>query len=74
MSDQSSSSLHDGMSVRNRNLRACYSQLTDYIRKWRARQGIKAGSQQTFVPICFAFGEAFQFDWSEEGLMVGGVY
>ena len=62
------------MSVRNRNVRACYSQLTDYIRKWRAQQGIKAGSQQTFVPLCFALGEAFQFDWSDEGLMVGSVY
>ena len=62
------------MSVRNRNVRECYSQLTDYIRKWRAQQDIKAGSQQAFVPLCFAFGEAFQFDSSEEGLMVGGLY
>jgi hypothetical protein len=24
--------------------------------------------------MSFEFGEAFQFDWSEEGLLVGGVY
>lgn len=23
---------------------------------------------------CFAWGEAFQFDWSEEGLVVGGLW
>ena len=27
-----------------------------------------------FVPLHFEMGEAFQFDWSEEGLVVGGVY
>lgn len=27
-----------------------------------------------FVPLTFALGEAFQFDWSEEGLVVGGIF
>jgi hypothetical protein len=26
------------------------------------------------VPLSFELGEAFQFDWSEEGLLIGGVY
>jgi hypothetical protein len=26
------------------------------------------------VPLSFALGEAFQFDWSEEGLLIGGIY
>jgi hypothetical protein len=25
------------------------------------------------VPLRFAWGEAFQFDWSEEGIVIGGV-
>jgi hypothetical protein len=29
---------------------------------------------KAFVPLSFEWGEAFQFDWSEEGLVVGGVY
>jgi hypothetical protein len=29
---------------------------------------------RAFVPLSFELGEAFQFDWSEEGLMVGGIY
>ena len=49
----------------------CYSRVTDFIRAWRvgASKEIKA-----FVPLKFDLGEAFQFDWSEEGMVVGGVY
>ena len=25
------------------------------------------------MPLAFELGEAFQFDWSEEGLFVGGI-
>lgn len=44
-----------------------YSRVTDFIRAWRsdAGKGVKA-----FVPLRFELGEAFQFDWSEEGLVV----
>lgn len=30
--------------------------------------------KQVWVPLKFDLGEAFQFDWSEEGLVVGGIY
>ena len=48
-----------------------YTRVTDFIRAWRsdAGKGVKA-----FVPLKFDLGEAFQFDWSEEGLVVGGIY
>ena len=26
------------------------------------------------MPLSFENGEAFQFDWSEEGMLVGGVF
>ena len=48
-----------------------YSQLTAFIRDWRDR-GSK--TPHAFVPLKFELGEAFQFDWSEEGLVVGGIY
>ncbi len=50
-----------------------YSRLTDFIRAWRDKQG-KLVSTHAFVPLAFELGEAFQFDWSEEGLVVGGIY
>ncbi|MDP2369583.1 IS21 family transposase [Rhodoferax sp.] len=48
-----------------------YTRVTDFIRAWRSRAGkdIKA-----FVPLKFDLGEAFQFDWCEEGMVVGGIY
>jgi hypothetical protein len=46
--------------------------LTDFIRGWREQEG-KAASK-AYVPLSFELGEAFQFDWSEEGLLIGGVY
>ncbi|MFM7332123.1 MAG: IS21 family transposase [Brachymonas sp.] len=48
-----------------------YSRVTDFIRAWRASAD---KSVRAFVPLKFELGEAFQFDWSEEGLLVGGIY
>ena len=50
-----------------------YTRLTDYIRAWRDEQG-KVGATSAFVPLSFELGDAFQFDWSEEGLVIGGIY
>ena len=43
-----------------------YTRLTDFIRAWRRPQG-EAAVGKAFVPLAFELGEAFQFDWSEEG-------
>jgi transposase len=51
----------------------CYSRVTDFVREWRAGEG-QSIATTAFVPLKFALGEAFQFDWSEEGLAVGGIY
>ena len=48
-----------------------YSRVTDFIRQWRGTEGKKP---HAFVPLTFELGEAFQFDWSEEGMVVGGIY
>jgi transposase len=50
-----------------------YTRLTDFIRAWRQGEG-QGVSTTAFVPLVFEMGEAFQFDWSEEGLVVGGIY
>jgi transposase len=50
-----------------------YSRVTDFIRAWRQGEG-QGVSTKAFVPLSFEMGEAFQFDWSEEGLVVGGIY
>ena len=49
-----------------------YSRVTDFVRAWRQGEG-QSVSTNAFVPLTFELGEAFQFDWSEEGLVVGGI-
>jgi transposase len=49
-----------------------YSRVTAFVRRWR-----EAGGQtlaKAYVPLRFELGEAFQFDWSEERLLIGGVW
>lgn len=49
-----------------------YSILTDYVRHWR--HDSSTCSRSAYVPLKFALGEAFQFDWSEEWLVIGGIH
>lgn len=49
-----------------------YTLVSDFVRAWRRQAG--AATPQAFVPLTFGLGEAFQFDWSEEGLVIGGVW
>ena len=59
--------------IKEAGYEGCYSRVTDFIREWRANEG-SSSAKNAFVPLTFALGEAFQFDWSEEGLVVGGIY
>jgi transposase len=49
-----------------------YSRVTEFVRRWRAEGG--QAKVKAYVPLRFALGEAFQFDWSEERLVIGGVW
>ena len=59
--------------IRDTGFGGSYSRVTEFVRRWRIEAG-QPGSIRAFVPLHFALGEAFQFDWSEEGLVVGGIY
>lgn len=50
-----------------------YSRVTEFIRSWRTEAGAVT-ARSAYVPLSFAWGEAFQFDWSEEHLWIGGVW
>lgn len=49
------------------------TRVTDFIREWRRGEG-QSVATTAFVPLAFELGEPFQFDWSEEGRVVGGIY
>jgi transposase len=50
-----------------------YTVLCDFIRHWREKAGANVPTQ-AFVPLKFELGDAFQFDWSEEALVIGGIW
>ena len=52
--------------------RGDYSRVTEFVRSWRSDGG--EALVKAFVPLKFELGEAFQFDWSEEHLVIGGVW
>ena len=51
-----------------------YDRVAAFARNWRQRQreADNRASKGTYVPLVFAPGEAFQFDWSEDWAYVGG--
>ncbi len=48
-----------------------YTQFSQFIAQWRKQVG--SAPLRAFVPLKFDLGEAFQFDWSEETIMLGGI-
>ncbi|WP_338116164.1 IS21 family transposase [Thiocystis violacea] len=43
------------------------------LRRWRSPpEAVRRVGGGPFVPLTFAPGEAFQFDWSEDGVVIGG--
>jgi transposase len=50
-----------------------YSRVAEFIRGWRI-SSFGPSSKSAFVPLRFELGEAFQFDWSEESLLIGGIH
>ncbi len=51
-----------------------YDRVAAFARDWRAQQQevSRVASRGTYVPLAFAPGEAFQFDWSEDYIVLGG--
>jgi len=50
-----------------------YSRVTEFVRRWKAEAGAVT-ARAAYVPLSFDWGEAFQFDWSDEGLVIGGIW
>src|SRR3954454_23592738 len=48
-----------------------YDAVRRYAKGWRRERG--AATAEAFVPLSFAPGEAYQFDWSHEVLLINGA-
>ena len=51
-----------------------YDRVAAFARNWRAerQEAKKTAAKNIFVPLAFAPGEAFQFDWSEDYVVIDG--
>jgi transposase len=51
-----------------------YDRVTAFARQWRREQQelARTAGRGTFIPLIFAPGEAFQFDWSEDWAVIAG--
>ena len=51
-----------------------YERVAAFVRAWKIarQQEQQTSGRGTFVPLVFAPGEAFQFDWSEDWAILGG--
>ena len=48
-----------------------YDAVRRYAKRWRAERG--AAIAEAFVPLSFAPGEVYQFDWSHEVALINGT-
>jgi transposase len=48
-----------------------YDAVRRYAKAWRVAHG--AATAEAYVPLSFAPGEAYQFDWSHEVVLIGGT-
>ena len=57
--------------LREQGFEGGYDTVRRYARCWRREHALLAA--QAFVPLIFAPGEAYQFDWSHEVVLLKGV-
>ena len=57
--------------IRGEGYAGSYDNVQRYVRAWRREQQLL--TNQAFVPLVFSPGEAFQFDWSHEDVLLGGL-
>jgi len=50
-----------------------YDAVRRHARQWQQSQQPASGGGQAFVPLLFAPGDAYQFDWSHEHVVLAGV-
>src|ERR1700730_12478854 len=56
--------------LRAEGYEGAYDSVQRHVREWRRRQSQHG---PVFIPLWFAPGEAYQFDWSHEVVVLGGV-
>ena len=59
------------LSLQTQGYSGSYDRVAAFVKQWRAEE--HGPKRQAYVPMRFQAGEAFQFDWSCEYAMIGGL-
>lgn len=59
--------------LQERGFDGSYCRVSEFVRAWKAEAGAVT-ARSAYVPLTFDWGEAFQFDWSEEGIVIGSIW
>lgn len=57
--------------LQSEGYQGAYDSVERTVKKWRQQRGRAA--EQVFIPLTFALGEAYQFDWSHEKVILAGM-
>ena len=57
--------------LRSEGYQGAYDSVQRHVKKWREQKG--RTPDQCYIPLKFSPGEAYQFDWSHEQVILGGV-
>src|SRR5437899_2847934 len=57
--------------LRSLGYEGSYDAVRRYAKRWRVERG--AATAEAYVPLSFAPGEAYQFDWSHEVVLINGT-
>jgi len=57
--------------LRKEGYTGAYDSVQRWVKRWRAAE--HPGVQKAYIPLVFRPGEAYQFDWSTETVILGGV-
>jgi transposase len=58
--------------IKRQGYAGSYNRVCAFVRNWKATRA-DSPNKAAYVPLSFALGEAFQFDWSCEYAFVGGL-
>ena len=59
--------------IRDQGFTGSYTRVTEFVRAWRGDLS-EVTARSAYLPLTFTWGEAFQFGWSVEHVVIGDIY
>jgi transposase len=59
--------------LQEKGYQGAYDSIQRFVRQWKQQHAKGVGVTEAFIPLSFKAGDACQFDWSYEEVVLGGV-